>query len=116
MKVASRQRNRRNRKLARKRRSNPVQVKARDPRPDRFPVREGKHHRLPGAARGLKSDAERRLSGRGRHLVIVADLFNLAVYDLHHFRANRLDPSASRTGSREQGLSYPASVIAGAQT
>jgi len=29
MKVASRQRNRRNRKLARKRRSNPVQVKAR---------------------------------------------------------------------------------------
>lgn len=29
MKVASRQRNRRNRKLARKRRSNPVQVKSR---------------------------------------------------------------------------------------
>ena len=29
MKVVSRQRNRRNRKLARKRRSNPVQVKAR---------------------------------------------------------------------------------------
>jgi len=32
MKVASRQRNRRNRKLARKRRGNPVQVKARERR------------------------------------------------------------------------------------
>jgi hypothetical protein len=47
--------------------------------------------------------------------MVVTDLLDLPVYDLHHFRSNRLDLPTLGACSREQRLGDSMAVVSGAQ-
>src|SRR6202040_3911199 len=53
------------------------------------------------------------LCGFGRYeLMIVADLFDLSVYDFHHFRADCLHSSAVGSGAMEERLRHSVAAVA----
>src|SRR5713101_2466522 len=47
--------------------------------------------------------------------MIVADLFDFTVHDLHHFRADRLDSSTLGSRPREERLRDSVAAVAGAE-